>query len=78
MHCRTTNGKFAVFHVTYGANRKARVLVKMGREILMDIFITEELGAIKTDDVKIQMLDLSLSTFRPSRYLPVHAMFLAV
>ena len=64
--------------MTYGANLQARVLVKKEGEILMDVFITEELGVIRTDDVKIQMLESSLSTFHPSRCVPVHAMLLAV
>ena len=78
LHCRTKNGKRTGVYVTYGANLQARVLVKKEGEILMDVFITEELGVIKTDDVKIQMLESSLSTFHPSRCVPVHAMFLAV
>ena len=69
-------------YVSYAANRKARVLVKMDNEIVMDSLIQEQLGEIKVGSVKMQMMsDSSLSEFHPPPAvlpLPVHAIFLSV
>ena len=54
------------------------MLLKMEGVILIDMFITEELGVIQAGDFKIHMLKSSLSKFCPSRCLTVHAIFLAV
>lgn len=55
------NGKEALFQVSYHDNLKVRVLATVDGAILLDTFITEELGPLKTDDVTIQMSKSSLS-----------------
>ena len=59
------NGKEALFQVSYHDNLKVRVLATVDGAILLDTFITEELGPVKTDDVTIQMSKSSLSNFAP-------------